>query len=75
MVFLKNEQGCSLTEPVEEGDRGELPAPDWVCGPPFDDPQLRRVGRPDPGPIYWNPLTGTYQTDEELWAWSGNWDL
>ena len=23
----------------------------------------------------WNTLTETYQTDEELWAWTGSWDL
>ena len=23
----------------------------------------------------WNTLTESYQTDEELWAWTGSWDL
>ena len=23
----------------------------------------------------WNALTESYQTDEELWAWTGSWDL
>jgi hypothetical protein len=43
---------------------------------PFDERQVQP--RPNLSPLMrrtWNALTESYQTDEELWAWTGSWDL
>jgi hypothetical protein len=43
-----------------------------------DDPAPIAVqpdSKPRPQPVYWNALAGTYQSDEQLWSWSGPWDL
>ena len=74
MVLLQK-MGGFLEEPIGETNRREVPAPDWICCAPVGDPAFRGARLRVPAPTYWNPLTQTYQTEEELWAWSGAWDL
>jgi hypothetical protein len=50
-------------------------SPDWAGRAAPDDPAMPGVRPPGPGPRYWNALTRTNQTEEELWAWSGDWDM
>jgi hypothetical protein len=40
-----------------------------------DLPVLITTGSPDRFPTYWNPFARAFQTEEQLWAWCGNWDL
>jgi hypothetical protein len=74
-MALLEQRGGYFNEPRGETNRAEVPAPDWICCAPGGDPAFRGDPPRVSTPTYWNPLTRTYQTDEELWAWSGAWDM
>ncbi len=44
-------------------------------GVPIHDSGRNSKAKLTPADVYWNPFSATYQTEEELWAWSGPWDL
>ncbi len=74
-MALLPKRGGYFNEPMGEINRAEVPAPDWICYAPGADPAFRGARPPVAAPTYWNPLTWTCQTEEELWAWSGAWDM
>jgi len=57
----------------------EGPADVIVCNADFEEPKQSARGSeacPEvPGSDHWNTLAGAYQSDEELWRWTGPWDM
>jgi hypothetical protein len=55
---------------IEVSDRSSgILSPSTDGNPPANLPKVAISAR------HWNPLTLSYQTDADLWAWCGNWDL
>ena len=74
MMTTLNHQPIQPVKPTVAREPGIVPQRAKQVAEAYEPPTAEKTA-PRAVPGYWNPLAKVYQSEDELWAWCGNWDL